>query len=71
MHVVGCGLVGGTGELTAMFEDLKARYPTSKFAIVGMSLGANIVIRFLGECPERQKEVTCAVSVCQGYDPVK
>jgi abhydrolase domain-containing protein 2 len=62
---------GGTGELAAMFEDLKGKYPVSQFAVVGMSLGANLVIRFLGERPERQREFLCAVSICQGYDPLR
>ena len=34
-------------------------------------MGANILLKFLGERPERQADFVCAVSICQGYDAVK
>ena len=52
-----------------MYESLKSKFKDSYFAAVGLSMGANIVLRFFGELPARQKEFLCAVSVCQGYDP--
>ena len=63
-------ITGGTGDLAAVFEDLISRHPSSKWVLVGFSLGANIGVRFIGERPEwRRKHFLCAVSVCQGYDP--
>lgn len=35
---------------------------------VGFSMGANILMKYLGEEPSRQELFECAVSVCQGYD---
>ena len=52
-----------------MFEELLVRYPGSQFVAVGFSLGANIVVRFIGEREKWRKHFVCAISVCQGYDP--
>lgn len=54
-----------------IYEQLKNEFPGCKFVGVGFSLGANILVKFLGECPERQDDFVCAISVCQGYDAVK
>ena len=62
---------GGTGDLAAMFEDLLSRHPTSQYVLVGFSLGANIVVRFVGERAAWRKHFVCAISVGQGYDPDK
>lgn len=53
------------------YEQLKKQFPDCKFIGVAFSLGANILLKFLGECPERQADFVCAISVCQGYDAVK
>lgn len=58
---------GGTGDLTAVFNDLLKRFPDTKFIGLGYSMGGNILVRFLGEREERQKHFVCAISVCQGY----
>lgn len=60
---------GGTGDFTAMFDDLRVRYPDNRFIGVGFSLGACILVRFLGEDAERHRHFVCAASICQGYDP--
>ena len=39
-----------------------------KYIAVGFSLGANILLKYLGERPERQAYFLCAQSWCQGYD---
>ena len=59
---------GGTGDLSAMVEYLKDKYPGKKFIGVGFSLGANILLKYLGERPERQAYFLGAQSWCQGYD---
>lgn len=60
---------GGTGDITAVFEELCHYYPKTKFIGIGFSLGACILVRFLGEDVKRQKKFICAASICQGYDP--
>ena len=35
---------------------------------VGFSMGANILIKYLGEEVPRQECFECGISVCQGYD---
>ena len=35
---------------------------------VGFSMGANILIKYLGEEAPRQECFECGISVCQGYD---
>ena len=64
-------ITGGTGDLALTCEQLKKEFPNCKFVGVGYSLGANILLKFLGECPDRQNDFVCAVSLCQGYDAVK
>ena len=59
---------GGTGDLTAMVDYLRQQYPDMKYIGVGFSLGANILLKYLGERPERQAYFLCAQSWCQGYD---
>ncbi|KAL5468745.1 hypothetical protein EMCRGX_G029858 [Ephydatia muelleri] len=58
---------GGTGDLTAVFNDLLKLFPGTRFIGLGYSMGAGILVRFLGEREERQKHFVCAISICQGY----
>lgn len=64
-------ITGGTGDVALTYKQLKNEFPNCKFVGVGFSMGANILLKFLGECPERQDDFLCAISVCQGYDAVK
>ena len=59
---------GGTGDLSAMMDYLREKYPSMKYIGVGFSLGANILLKYLGERPERQAYFLGAQSWCQGYD---
>ena len=45
--------------------------PRHRMIAVGFSMGANVVIKYLGEVPERQKLFQGAISFCQGYDIIK
>ena len=62
---------GGTGDITVMMDVLIDKYPDTKFIGVGFSLGANILLKYLGEQPLRQSHFLCAQSWCQGYHPGK
>ena len=46
-------------------------YPNTKLLGVGFSLGGNILVKYLGENPEHQRNFICAISLCQGYDILK
>ena len=59
---------GGTGDFSKMIDFLRDQNPGVKFVGVGISLGANLLLKYLGECPERQAYFLCAQSWCQGYD---
>lgn len=62
-------ITGGTGDLAAVFEDVKDYYGQgTQFIGVGYSLGATILVKFLGEVPARQSHFVCAVSIGQSYD---
>ncbi|KAI6651469.1 hypothetical protein LOD99_5077 [Oopsacas minuta] len=61
---------GGTGDLSAMVDYLRDKYPGNKFIGVGFSIGANILLKYLGERPERQSYFLAAQSWCQGYDVI-
>ncbi len=63
--------LGGTGDLTLVYEDVCKRFPDDRLVGCGFSLGACVLVRFLGECKKRQSKFLCAVSMCQGYDPAR
>lgn len=44
---------GHTRDLAELVEGLKQREPDTAVAVVGFSLGANILLKWLGECGER------------------
>ena len=54
-----------------MVDEMVAKYPASKFIAVGFSMGANIVVKYLGEHEEAQSRFIGAVSCCQGYNIVE
>ncbi|KAJ3595857.1 hypothetical protein NHX12_002269 [Muraenolepis orangiensis] len=58
---------GCTWEFAAMVSYIKRQFPQTLMAVVGFSLGGNIVCKFLGERLSNQDRVLCCVSVCQGY----
>jgi predicted alpha/beta-fold hydrolase len=62
---------GSTTELDAMVRYTVDNYPNTKLLGVGFSLGGNILVKYLGENPEHQRNFICAISLCQGYDILK
>ena len=66
--VVYCADVGGTDEYGLMVDEMMCKYPTDKFIAVGFSMGANIIIKYLGEHEHLQSRFIGAVSLCQTYD---
>lgn len=60
---------GQTDDLDFVVSTLMKREKISQFsAAIGFSLGANILMKYLGEDKERQNYFKCATSICQGYD---
>ena len=59
---------GGTGDFSVMMDFLIEAFPSARFIGVGLSLGANILFKYLGEDPLRQQRFLGAQSWCQGYD---
>ncbi|XP_071788506.1 monoacylglycerol lipase ABHD2-like [Asterias amurensis] len=62
---------GDTEEYSVMVDHMREKFPHSAFISVGFSMGANIIVKYLGEEPRRQNMFLCGVSVCQGYDITK
>ncbi|XP_056455598.1 monoacylglycerol lipase ABHD2-like [Gadus chalcogrammus] len=62
---------GCTWEFAAMVSHIKREFPQTLMAVVGFSLGGNIVCKFLGERHSNQERVLCCVSVCQGYSVLR
>ena len=60
---------GGTEDMVLVYDDVCRRYPDTVFLGCGFSLGACILVRFLGERRERRRRFLMAASLCQGYDP--
>lgn len=61
-------LSGGTEELAAVVNHLTTVLNHKRLIGVGFSMGANILIKYLGEEAPRQECFECGISVCQGYD---
>jgi predicted alpha/beta-fold hydrolase len=59
-----------TGDTRAVVEHVRARYPTCDLLACGWSLGANILVRYLGEEKERTP-IKAAASLCNPFDLVK
>lgn len=66
-----CASAGSTHELDAIVKYTVSNYPNTKLVGVGFSMGGNILVKYLGENLEHQRNFVCAVSLCQGYDILK
>jgi len=53
---------GDTGDLSFVLGRLRDRYPGRALGAVGVSLGGNVLLKFLGEVCERGKEVVGAAA---------
>ncbi len=51
-----------------MIDRLHKLYPATSIIAVGFSMGANIVVKYIGEDVKNQTKVIGAISCCQGYD---
>ena len=63
--------VGCTDDLHIVVKDVMCRFPKRKLIGLGFSMGANVLLKYLGEQPNRQSNFTFALSICQGYDCVR
>ncbi|XP_041355828.1 monoacylglycerol lipase ABHD2-like isoform X2 [Gigantopelta aegis] len=59
---------GCTDEFGMMVEEILRLYPQTKLLAMGFSMGANIVVKYLGESKLNQTKFICGMSICQGYD---
>ncbi|XP_006825439.2 monoacylglycerol lipase ABHD2-like [Saccoglossus kowalevskii] len=59
---------GCTEEYAAMISYIESRHSDTHMIAAGFSMGANIVLKYLGEDTERQDKFLCGLSLCQGYD---
>ncbi|XP_059173587.1 monoacylglycerol lipase ABHD2-like [Physella acuta] len=62
---------GGTEELGEVRREVERLKPGSGIILVGCSMGANVVVKYLGERLEHQQGILGAVSISQGYDVIK
>lgn len=53
---------GETGDINFLYQTLRQREPETSMAIVGFSLGGNVLLKWLGE-QENNITLTCAVAV--------
>jgi len=54
------------GDMSLALSIVRARFPRSKLAAVGYSLGGNYLANYLGS--RNECEIDCAASVCAAYD---
>ena len=60
---------GCTKDFHLMVTNLLENYPNTRMVIVGFSMGANIVTKYMGEKrPDMPKNIMGGISICQGYD---
>ena len=57
---------GGTEEYHLMVEYVVRTYPNSFLLSVGISMGGNVVTKYLGESKKHQKLFLGGLSICQG-----
>ncbi|CAL1533917.1 unnamed protein product [Lymnaea stagnalis] len=62
---------GGTEELHIVRKEVQQLHPKCGIILVGCSMGANIVIKYLGENQAHQTGILAAVSINQGYDVMR
>eukprot|EP00058_Branchiostoma_floridae_P024289 XP_002609779.1 hypothetical protein BRAFLDRAFT_122100 [Branchiostoma floridae] len=62
---------GETGEFGAMVDDVMRENTTTRLIVVGFSMGANIVCKYMAEGRPHNRRVICCVSAGQGYDAVR
>ncbi len=58
---------GETGDLAFVVGELRRRYPDRVLAVIGYSLGGNVLLKWLGECAETAP-VEAAVAVSVPFD---
>lgn len=62
---------GGTEEYHLMVLHVVRTYPSSLLFSVGISMGGNVVTKYLGESKKHQNLFLGGLSICQGYDVVR
>lgn len=58
---------GDTADLAFLIDRLRDRYPDAPLAVVGYSLGANVLLKWLGETAEANP-LAAAVGVCPPFE---
>ncbi|XP_065184510.1 monoacylglycerol lipase ABHD2-like [Sycon ciliatum] len=58
---------GCTSEYSAVVDWTRERFPGHPLVAIGFSMGANILVKYLAERPERQTWFKGAMSCCQSY----
>jgi predicted alpha/beta-fold hydrolase len=59
-----CYHSGETGDLNYLYQTLRHKEPLTPIAVVGFSLGGNMLLKWLGENAAKQLDLFAAVSVC-------
>jgi abhydrolase domain-containing protein 2 len=62
---------GGTDDLQLVMDLVVETWPGKPIVGLGLSMGGNVLMKYLGEKPDRQKNFIGAVTVCQGYNILK
>lgn len=58
---------GETGDLLYILQQLKQRYPRKRIHVIGVSLGGNVLLKYLGESGD-QNSITSAVAISVPFD---
>jgi predicted alpha/beta-fold hydrolase len=58
---------GDTGDLAAVVRQLRGRHPKTPLAVIGFSLGGNVLLKWLGEQGERAAATT-AIAISVPFD---
>ncbi len=61
---------GETGDLDAFVAKIRSEHPGTKLAVVGYSLGGNVLLKWLGEAAQA-RPVDCAVAVSVPFELAK
>ena len=50
-----------------MVDRIQQMYPHTKCIALGLSMGGNVILKYLGEDQRNQEKIVAAITVCTSY----
>lgn len=59
---------GDTGDVEYIIHSLRVREPNTRIAVVGVSLGGNVLLKWLGETADKNNDIDAAIAVSVPFE---